>query len=62
MTLASIVTDEGLFLELGYEDYEKRSKLLPQSGEKLVSLRHNLMNYDSRSQIQFFNAHTLFLS
>ena len=57
-TLYSIVSDEGLFSESGNENYEKRSRLLPQSGEKLFSLRHNLMNFDSQSQIQFFYAHT----
>ena len=61
-TLSSFVSDEGLFSELGDEDYEKRSRLLPQSGEKLFSLRHNLMNFDSQSQIQFVDAHTLPLS
>ena len=61
-TLASIVTDGGLFSELGYADYEKRSRLLPLSGEKLFPLRQNLMNSDSQPQIQFFDAHTLFLS
>ena len=61
-TLSSIVSDEGLFSELGNENYEKRSSLLPQSGEKLFSLHHNLMNFHSRSQIQFFDAYTLFLS
>ena len=61
-TLSSIVSDEGLFSQLGNEDYKKRSRLLPQSGEKLFSLRHNLLNFDSQSQIQFFDAHTLFLS
>ena len=61
-TLSSIVSDEGLFPEWGNKDYEKRSRLLPQSGEKLFSLRHNLVNFDSQSQIQFFDAHTLFLS
>ena len=62
-TLSSIViSDEGLFSELGNEDYEKRRRLLPQSGEKIFSLRHNSMNFDSRSQIQFGDAQTLFLS
>ena len=61
-TLSSIVSDEGLFSELGNEDYEKRTRPLPQSGEKLFSLRHNLMNFDSQTQIQVFDAHTLFLS
>ena len=49
--LSSIVSDEGLFSELGNEDYETRSRLLPQSGEKLFYLRHNLINFDSQSQI-----------
>ena len=61
-TLSPIVSDEGVFPELGNEDYEKRSRFLPQSGEKLFSLRHNLMNFDLHSQIQLFDAHTLFLS
>ena len=61
-TLSSIVSDEGLFLEMGNEDYEKRTRPLPQNGEKLFSLRHNLMNFDSQSQTEFFDAHTLFLS
>ena len=34
-TLSSIVSNEGLFPELGNTDYEKRSWLLPLSGEKL---------------------------
>ena len=55
-TLSSIVSDEGLFSELGNEDYEKRSRLSSQSGEKLFSLRHNLMNFDSQfsMHIHFF--------
>ena len=53
-TLSSIVSDEGLFSQLGNENYEKRSRFLPKSGEKLFSLRHNSMNFDSPSQIQFF--------
>ena len=61
-TLSSIVSYEGLFSEFGNDHYENRSRLLPQSGEKLFSLRHNLMNFDSQSQIQFFDAHTLFSS
>ena len=61
-TLFSIVSYEGLFSELGNDHYEKRSRPLPQSGEKLYSLRHNLLNFDSQSQIQFFDTHTLFLS
>ena len=59
-TLSSLVSDGGLFSKLGNEDYEKRSRLLPQSGEKLFSLHHNLMKFDSQSEIQFFDAHTLF--
>ena len=47
-TLSSIVSDEGLFSELGNEDYEKRSMLLPRSGDKLFALRHNLMNFNSQ--------------
>ena len=61
-TLSPIVSDEGLFSELSNEDYKKRSRFLPQSGEKLFSFRHNLMNFDLHSQIQFFDAHTLFIS
>ena len=34
-TLSSLVSDGRLFSELGNEHYEKRSRLLPQSGEKL---------------------------
>ena len=59
-TLSSIVSDEGLFSELGNEDYDKRTRLLPQSGEKLFPRLHNLMNFDS--QIQVFDARTLFPS
>ena len=52
-SLASTLSDEGLFTELGNEDYEKRNRLLQQSGEKLFSLRHILMNFDS-AIISFF--------
>ena len=38
-TLSSIISNEGLFGELGNEDYEKRSRFLPQSGEKIHFFR-----------------------
>ena len=46
-----IISDEGLFSELSNADCEKRSRLLPQSGENYFS--------DSQPQIQFFDSPTL---
>ena len=60
--LSSIVSDEGLFSELGNEDYEKRTGLLSQRSEKTFYRLLNLMNFVSQSQIQVFDAQTLFLS
>ena len=61
-TLSSIISDKGLFSELGNDDYEKRTRLLPQSSEKPFYRLLNLMNFVSQSQIQVFDAQTLSLS
>ena len=61
-TLSLIVNNEVLFSELGNEDYEKRSRLFPQSGEKLFSPAIISWILIHSQQIHFFDAHTLFLS
>ena len=51
-TLSSILSDGGLFSELGNKHYEKRSRLLPQSGEKLF-LSYNLEKVYVHQKIEF---------
>ena len=44
----STISDERPFSELGNVYQEKLNSLLPQNGEKLFFLHHNLTKFDSR--------------
>ena len=53
-------------IEAGYwpdrPGLRKTKQAFTTERRNLFSLRHNLMNFDSQSQIQFLDAHSLFLS